>query len=284
MTDDGPDGLDAVTRSLLQEWELSPRGPITHPGSSMALRVQRRGVEGAAGAAVLRRADPATTDATEHVVLRRWAGNGSVRLLAADPVRAAVLVEDPAPGVDLTAIDLIEACEVLGGMIGRLAVPAPPQLVGVAEVLTGLPAALHRTPDLLPRRMVDEAIAQARALSQDTGTVLTVPTALDFRSVVTAARQPHLTTSGLALAGDPALAVAAAVWDRPAETARAHRVRTHLRLRVEVICDVAGIDPARARAFTVVRTVARITDLATRGLGSADDVTTAIGIVKAMQG
>lgn len=280
------DELDEVTRSLLHDWELSPRSRIAHDGSAVALRVQRRGVTGQAGAALLRHGDPAAgaPDSTEHIVLRRWAGAGAVRLLAADPARVAVLVEDPVPGTDLTSVDLIEGCEVLGGLLCRLAVPAPAQLRTVASLLESMQAELHRASDVLPRRLLEEAVAHARSLADDDTPDRVVPTALDFRTVVAAHREPHLATSGLALAGDPAYAVAAAVWDRDAEAAGAYRLRAHLRLRIEVICDVAGLDAARARAFTVVRTCARIAAAAARGAASTDEVTTAIGIVKAMQG
>ncbi|MEJ7649667.1 MAG: aminoglycoside phosphotransferase family protein [Nakamurella sp.] len=280
------DGLGEVTRSLLHDWELSPLSRIAHDGIGVALRVRRRGVTGQAGVAVLRHTDPAAAvpDSTEHIVLRRWAGAGAVRLLAADPARAALLVEDPVPGTDLSSVDLIEGCEVLGGLLPSLAVPAPAQLRTVASVLASLPAELHRASDVLPRRFLEEAVSLARSLADDDTPDRVVPIALDFRSVVAAHREPHLATSGLALAGDPAYAVAAAVWDRSADAARAYRLRAHLRLRIEVVCDVAGIDAVRARAFTVVRTCARIAAAAARGAASTDEVTTAIGIVKAMQG
>lgn len=276
---------DARLQALLHDWQLTPRGSVHRAGSAAALRVSRRGVSGATGAALLRiTGRSGSPESTEHIVLRRWAGAGAVRLLAADPARAALLLEDPAPGTDLTRLDLIEACEHLGALLHRLSIPATAPLPTVGELLAELPRALHDAAEVLPRRMIDEALAQARALGDGAVQARVVPTALDFRTVVSATREPFLTTSGLALSGDPEYAIAAAVWDRAEEAARAHRLRAHLRLRIEVICDVAGLDERRARAYTFIRTAARIAVATRRGTAVAPDVTAAIATLKAMQG
>lgn len=283
---------DERTRSLLQEWDLRPGRQIRTGDRVVALQVSRNGVKGPAGAAVLRTSDPAVgpPQNTEHIVFRRWAGAGAVRLLAADPARGALLLENPAPGrdpteADLSRIDLIEACEHLGALLVRLAVPAPAQLQPVSAVLAGIPELLHGAQDVLPRRMIDEAVADARGLLDGGDRALCVaPTALDFRTVLSATREPFLATSGLALAGDPEYAVAGAVWGRGEDAARAHRLRLHLRLRLEVLCDVAGLDERRAREYTFLRTAARIAAAHRDGTATVEQVTDAVATMKAMQG
>lgn len=283
---------DDRTRSLLQEWDLRPGRQIRDGEQVAELQVTRKGVKGPAGAAVLRTSDPAAgpPQNTEHIVFRRWAGAGAVRLLAADPARGALLLENPATGhdprqTDLRRIDLIEACGHLGALLVRLAVPAPAQLQPVSVVLTAILELLHGAQDVLPRRMIDEAAADARSLLDDGERPLRVaPTALDFRTVQAATREPYLATSGLALAGDPEYAVAGAVWGRPQDAARAHRLRLHLRLRLEVVCDVAGLDERRARAYAFLRTAARIAAAHRDGTATVDQVTDAVATMKAMQG
>lgn len=88
-----------------------------------------------------------------------------------------------------------------------------------------------------------------------------------------------------AMNAEPAFAIAPLLWNREAEAARAHNLRVHLRLRLEVACQAGGIDPDRARAWAIVR----LLDNAwwaqhEGGAGAKDAVTQAISIIKAMQG
>lgn len=64
-----------------------------------------------------------------------------------------------------------------------------------------------------------------------------------------------LTIDPQAVAGEPALAVAPMVWNRAEETAHAYHARNHVRMRADIISDVAGLDEERARAWTFVRLV-----------------------------
>src|SRR5690606_33154116 len=57
------------------------------------------------------------------------------------------------------------------------------------------------------------------------------------------------------VAGEWAYAVAPVVWNRPDELARAHNLRAHAQLRVDVVGEAAGLDPDRVRGWTFVRLV-----------------------------
>src|ERR1700754_503144 len=79
------------------------------------------------GPAVLNLTDLDEESVHEHLALRRWGGDGAVRLLSADPRRGAVLLERLHPQNLLTLSD-VDACEVVAGLYRRLHVPALPQL------------------------------------------------------------------------------------------------------------------------------------------------------------
>jgi streptomycin 6-kinase len=72
----------------------------------------------------------------EHLVLRRWAGDGAVRLLSADPPHRALLLERLNSST-LHSVPDIDACDIVGGLYQRLHVPAMPQLRSVATELEG---------------------------------------------------------------------------------------------------------------------------------------------------
>ncbi|WP_054952175.1 aminoglycoside phosphotransferase family protein [Flaviflexus massiliensis] len=64
-----------------------------------------------------------------------------------------------------------------------------------------------------------------------------------------------LTIDPQAVPGEPAFAVAPMVWNRAEETAHACNARNHVRMRADIISDVAGLDEERVRAWTFVRLI-----------------------------
>ena len=82
-------------------------------------------------------------------------------------------------------------------------------------------------------------------------------------------------------AADPAFAVTPALWNRWEEAVASDDFRRHLRRRLSIICEHAGLDEERAQAWSIVREVQM-------GLWAAEDhdggeLTKAIAIIKAMQ-
>ncbi|NMM33739.1 MAG: hypothetical protein HHJ13_07020, partial [Phycicoccus sp.] len=83
------------------------------------------------------------------------------------------------------------------------------------------------------------------------------------------------------LAADPAFAVTPALWNRWDEAVSSGDLRRHLRRRLSIICEAAGLDEERARSWSIAREVQM-------SLWAADDddageLTKAIAIIKAMQ-
>jgi streptomycin 6-kinase len=82
------DDLAAATQTQLDQWELHRDGEARHGSGSTVLPV--RTSDGAR--AVLKISLPDAATEHEHLVLRRWGGNGAVRLLRADPRKHALLL------------------------------------------------------------------------------------------------------------------------------------------------------------------------------------------------
>ena len=68
----------------------------------------------------------------EALALQRWHGDGTVRLLRADPHRRAFLLER-LERRDLTEMWDLEACEIVAGLYPKLHQPALPQLATITS-------------------------------------------------------------------------------------------------------------------------------------------------------
>jgi streptomycin 6-kinase len=190
----------------------------------------------------------------EHLVLRRWNGDGAVRLLRADPHRRALLLERLRPQ-PLPA----DSVDVVAELYGRLHVTAMPQLPSVPSLLDRWAAdfaALPRSAPI-PHRLVEQAAALCRDLAA-------VPADrvlhgnLHFDNVLSADRQPWVAISPIPVNGDPAFEIAPLLWHR--WDAVAIDVRSGVQRRFFAVVDRAGFDEDRARAWAVVRVVRQAVD------------------------
>lgn len=287
MTGPGGGGdVPPAVEQLLHDWDLRPDGAPWSGDTSMLLPVLRRGVPVGAARAVLKvsteRAAPAST---AHVVLRRWGGDGAVRLLAADPARRVLLLERLDRATDLSSVDLFTACEEIGRLLARLAVPAVPQLPTLSGQLAVIGRALERPPAAVPRRFVDRARSLAVDLAADPDIdARVVHSDLHDAHVLAGGRSAWTAIAPAAISGDVAYGVAPVLWHRWDAAARTHDVRNHLRFRIDAVCDTAGVDPARARAFAEIRLVHRAVLQAGGVDGGSDAATATVTALKAMQG
>lgn len=255
-TDRGPgwtDWLDRLPRlvtELLVEWELAVDGPATNGECALVVPVRT-----ADRPAVLKVSWPHWEAATEHVALQRWAGDGAVELLRADPRRYALLLER-AGSTDLSRVPIEEACAVIGGLYGRLHVPAPGRLRSLSSQVTDWMDRLACLPRdaPVPRQLVDRAVGLGRELAADPGTDGTlVHTDLHPANVLAAEREPWLVIDPKPLSGDPAYEVAPVLWNRWDEVLASGDVRATVRRRLAMVVDAAGLDEDRARAWVPVR-------------------------------
>jgi streptomycin 6-kinase len=273
------DELATIIRSHLEQWELRPDGAATHGSRSLVLPV--RTSDGAP--AVLKISFPDGDSEHEHLVLRRWGGEGSVRLLRADPRHRVVLLERLRPQSLETLTD-VEACEVVAGLYRRIHVPALPQLRSLTlhvEHWTREFGELPRSAPI-PRRLVEQAIALSSDLTADSGNAGSVIHGeLHYGNVLAADREPWLTIAPRPMNGDPHYELAPMLLHRWDELVG--HIRDGVRFRFHTLVDVAGLDEERARAWVIVRVVHE----ATRELSSARADTTRlthyVALAKAVQ-
>ena len=170
MADRGPewlrwvDDLTGIARSHLEQWELRPEGAAIHGSRSLVLPV--RTSDGLP--TVLKISFPDPESEHEHLVLRRWDGNGAVRLLRADPHHRVVLLERLRRQT-LDALPEVDACEVVAGVYRRIHVPELPQLLSLTSHVERWTLDFEALPRgaPIPHRLVEQAIALSRDLIAD---------------------------------------------------------------------------------------------------------------------
>lgn len=284
--DDGPGWLRQLPgniTALFDQWLLTVDGPSRYGHCAIAVPVLSP-----RGPAVLKINWPHPEAAHEHLALKRWDGNGAVRLLAADPASWALLLERADAHRDLYSEPLLQACGTIGELLRRLAVPALPQLVRlsdeaarISELIAGFYA--------IPRRFVEQARSLCADLVSDPGIDASlVHTDLHYWNVLASDREPWLAIDPKPMAAEPAFGVAPALWNRWDQVTAARSPRDHLRMRLQWVCEAGGIDEDRARAWTIVREVqnARWAVSSNGAAGDADRneaLTVAVTIIKAMQ-
>lgn len=270
--------LPQLLQTCLERWQVVLDGTARTGQCAIVLPVRRDGEP-----AVLKLTFPHPEARLEHLALRAWDGDAAVRLLGADPSRWALLLERLDPTRELDSIGIDEACAVVGTLLRRLDRPALPQLDRLSVQTRCLVRRLASPPAGIPRRLVGQARALASDLADDEAVdTRMVHTDLHGANVLAGAREPWLAIDPKPLAAEPAYAVAPMLWNRWPEAVGSADVRGHLRRRVAVICEHAGIDVERARAWTVVREVANALEAAEED--DEERITVAVTIVKAMTG
>ncbi len=249
----GPDGttwlrrLPGLVDEVMAEWSLSPAGAPMNGWTAVVIPVERDGQRLACKIGW-----PHDEAAGEHLALRHWAGNGAVRLYAADPARGALLLEALDPSHDLSTMWVEEACEVVGGLLARLHVTAPPTIRRLSEVGARQVSQMQHAGDLLPRRLVARAAGIFADLSSDPSCDATLlHTDLHYENVLGAEREPWLAIDPKPMAGHPGIELIPLLRNRTEEMGTGSSFRWSVRRRVDVTCEAAGIDEQAARLWTI---------------------------------
>ena len=253
--DGGPSGADwarslpRLLDDLLEHWSLSATGPVRTGWTAVVVPVERNGERLA-----LKVVWPHPQAAGEHLALRRWAGDGAVRLVAADPGRGALLLERLDAARDLRSVDADAACVVIGGLLRRLHVPAPPTVRTLSDtVRRELDRMAGR--DDLPRRVRTRVTALARELLAEPAVDATLlHTDLHVENVLAGDREPWLAIDPKPMAGHPAFDVQPVLRNRVAELGTGAAFRWGLRRRLTLTCEAAGIDEELGRLWSIVHT------------------------------
>lgn len=277
--------LPGLLSDLIREWELEPIGVTMWGTCSVAVPVRLLGplreTAGPSGEGVLKVTWPHPEAATESLALQTWNGHGAVRLLRADPSRFALLLER-LDTRDLTRVDIDEACGVVADLLTTLRRPAHPRVPSLRAWAERQAVELRAAPPVIPRRYLDQAASLARELvARPPAEERLLHTDLHYENVLAGTRAPWLAIDPKPLAGDVAFEIAPLLWNRPDELGAGSQVRWSLRRRLEIVCERAGIDEGRARAWTIVREADNALDLAGEP-GAHDRVSLAVMIIKAM--
>ncbi len=289
----GDDWLVRLPRLLderLDAWDLVVDGEPWHGACALVLPVRRAG-DGRRLA--FKVTWPHVEARTEHLALRAWGGRGAVRLEAAYPADFALLLERLDGDRDLEHVGILDACEALGDLFRRLDRPATPQFDTLAAQIPRWRGKLSAPVPGVPRRLLQQTLSHlddlAPGLADGAGARL-VHTDLHFMNALAPlAEDPEhdlgrgdwLAIDPKPLAGEWAYAVAPAVWNRAEETARAHSATVHVRMRADIIADVAGLDPDRVRMWTFARLVLNAVDASDHGDAATPFRTRMIALSKA---
>ena len=196
---------------------------------------------------------PADRIVDEVKALSTWRGHGAVLLLDADIERGALLLELLDAERTLKSVGLPPAAAIAGGLVRRLAVPAPdglPLLTDIAlELASGLTERQHRLSDPIPARTFASVSSLARQVSATCTNGLLVHADLHYGNVLAGTREPWLAIDPKPVSGEPEHAVPELLWTRVDEVADASGVRDLLAVLVES----AQLDADKARAWAVVR-------------------------------
>ncbi|MFD1152104.1 aminoglycoside phosphotransferase family protein [Saccharothrix hoggarensis] len=245
-------GLPDLVDRLCARWRLTPDDtPPLHGGLGLVVLVHRGDVPCALKVSQL---EDATVD--EALALTTWDGRGAVRLHEADPEVGALLLERLDPAKSLHDLDLRSAAEVAGGLIRRLAVPAPAgvrPLAGIADVMVEhLPRRQRALGDPVPRRWVDAARGFAAELGAVDHDVL-VHADLHYGNVLAGDREPWLAVDARAVRGRPEFSVPELMWTRADDGALDSD--TAVRRLLAVIVAAGELDADAAHGWVVARCV-----------------------------
>jgi streptomycin 6-kinase len=243
--------LANVTERQLQRWDLRRDGEPIEGAAAIVLPVRTSD-----GARAVLKIGPADTESdNEHLALRRWGGDGAVRLLSADPPHRALLLER-VHSETLDTLPEVEACEVVAGLYRRLHVPALPQLRTLTSYLEQWIIDFEALPRnaAMPRRLVEQAVALSRDLAADpASTGRLVHANLHYGNVLAAERAPWLAIAPRPVNGDPHYEVAPMLWNRWDELSG--HIRDGVQRRFYALVDAAEFDEDRARAWVLIRVV-----------------------------
>lgn len=155
---------------------------------------------------------------------------------------------------NLESLDVYDAAEVAGRLLGRLAIPAPDgfrKLRDLAhEIADSLPARQENLANPIPERILDAARGLALELGPSTGDRL-IHADLHYGNVLAGEREAWLAIDPKPVAGDPEHAVPELLWTRLDEVRDAQEIRRLL----SVLVQNGELDSERARSWAIVRCV-----------------------------
>jgi streptomycin 6-kinase len=249
--------LPGIVAHYVDAWGLRLGSPFEAYHSFVAPAVTADG-----GDAVLKVNLPNADMEREPDALLAWGGVVSVRLLASDPERRALLVERCRPGSQLWSVeDDAEATTIAANVMRRLWCPPPAghrfrRLADeAARWAIELPQHYERHGRPFERSILDEAVFALTALGPDQREQVVVHQDLHGGNIISAQREPWLVIDPQPLVAEPEFDVASLLRDRREVLVTADGSRTVAR-RLDILSDLLGLDRERMRLWGVAHALA----------------------------
>ena len=252
------EALPGLISEFRERWRLALGAPYPNSFVSVVFPAERED----GGRAVLKLSFRDRETANESAALRLYAGEGSVRLLEADPERGALLLERAEPGTPLMQLpDLAEADAIAADVLHRLWRPVRDG--HPFELAVDRAAAWAReqltTWEATGRSFERELAEEAAALFADLAQAVEEPVLLhqDFHhdNVLAAEREPWLAIDPKPLAGERAFDVPCLLRNRTADVFSAARPGEAMGRRLDFFADALAVDRERVRMWALAQAV-----------------------------
>ncbi|MFC4455620.1 aminoglycoside phosphotransferase family protein [Deinococcus sonorensis] len=235
---------------LCEQWGLQVTDPAIHGAMSLVVPVQREQQP-----CVLKLSWLRQWHEQEVAALRAWNGRGAVLLLDDNPECSATLLERLDAGRTLMTLSVAHALEVAAQLIARLTVPAPAAVGSLDQwaeqfASDATRARWQATGQPCSVDVLSKVQHLAADLGPSSGRQL-VHRDLWYGNVLAGHREPWLAIDPMVVAGAPEFGLAQLLWTRLDDIEAAGGVAWAL----QRLCAVAELDPALARAWTLVRCV-----------------------------
>jgi streptomycin 6-kinase len=242
--------LPALVDRLCRRWRLQVEDGVAARGYHGVVVPVSRGAE----RYVLKLTWPVERAVDEARALAAWRGRGAVLLLDAEPAVGALLLERLDPTRTLDSLDLWAAAQVAGGLLRRLAIPAPEGVRPLQAVADAIGVSLPGRQERLGRPVPEDWLASAGGLAHELGASAgdrLVHADLHYGNVLAGNREPWLAIDPKPVAGDPEHAVPELLWTRVDELEDAAAIRQLL----AILAGSGGLDGEKARGWAIVRCV-----------------------------
>lgn len=248
------DGLPERVAALEREWDLVAGRAFDIDGCCSWVAPVRL-ADGSE--AVLKVGLPHDEARYEGEALRRFAGDGAVRLLRASEDGYSLLLERCVPGTNLWQLGERESNEVGAGLLLRLwrdpGPDAPFDRVSdyadrwCEEIPVEAPSAGYDA------ALVERAVALARELADSQPRQVLLHGDYHPANVLAATREPWLVIDCKPLVGDPAYDLAQWLGNRVEAAEQTPDPVASLRWQIDQFCELLGLDRARVAGWAFVK-------------------------------
>jgi streptomycin 6-kinase len=243
--------LPGLVECCARQWGLTLDEPFPYAFASLALPAVTAG----GAPVVLKMQFPHEESALEGEALRRWNGDGAIKLLDEDGSRRALLLERCVPGTSLAGCAPDDALDVILGLLPRLWLPVGPPFRSASDEAARWSASLAHRWEAGGRRFSERVLELAlELLSTLPGTQseqVLIHQDLHGDNILRSEREPWLVIDPKPLAGERELGLAPLV--RSVELGAG---RQQMERRLERLVGELGLDRGRVVGWTLAQTVA----------------------------